>query len=65
MKKLRFKTASDAIYRSVLQAEKEGQNMQFTFMRWGHNVDEIGWYLEIPDNQIKWLSDEEVSLLED
>lgn len=65
MKKLRFNTGADAVYRSAQAAEALGAGMTFgsTQLRWTVLKDETGYYLEIPSEDEKLLTEEEVQSL--
>jgi len=66
MKKLRFKTGAEAVYRSAIAAEETGSEMVFgsTQLRWTVSKDENGYFVEIPGYDEKLLSEEEVQSLE-
>lgn len=64
MKKLRFNNGSDAVSRSAENAELRGCDMILVNMIWGVRNDEIGFYLEIPEEDLEYLTEEEMERLE-
>ena len=61
MKNLRFNTGSEAVCRSAIAAEANKADMTSgaTQLRWSVGKDSEGFYLEIPESDIDYLTEEE------
>lgn len=66
MKKLRFDSGADAVYRSAIAAEAKDADMTSgaTQMRWSVGKDSEGFFLEIPESDMELLYESEIEKLE-